>query len=313
MICMDNIMKIFIQSLILIFALNSNCYSDDKISKITNPTEVAVELPNSSGIPKELQGLQWNRWTSKNFTVCAINDAQAQYLHKHLELVKVWIFARWGMYDVDFSSECKIIGVDDPVLFKKLFNLDSTYVEVRRDSNGKIKETIIFILLKDKPSLTVPIPLTHICMVEFGQKYNVKLPLWAQKGMGQLNGTIDQIKERIAEIKPILDNNEPIYFSKGLMEMDEDSYTKLDDGKKRLYDNCSLIMCLMIRKEFGQDSYLKLMKGTTEAPPEIALKNVLKFENYNLFDKSFKRYITDIARDIVAGKTPDNYLQIKEK
>lgn len=274
---------------------------------------MTTELVNSAAVPKELDGLQWNRWTSKNFTVCALNDTQAQYLNKHLELVKGWCLARWGLYDIDFSVECKVIGVDDPVLFKKLFNLDDTRVEIRRDSSGKIKETVIFLLMSGQPSETIPVPLTEVCMAEFAQRYGTKFGIWAHRGMCQLNGTIQQIKGRIVEVKPLLERNDPLFFSKGLLEMDADSYKNLDSDKQRLYDNCAMIYCLMIRKEFGQDEFLSMLKSSSENAPEAAMQNVLKFDGYGAFDKTFKRYLIDLTNEVSSGKTPDQYLQIREK
>jgi hypothetical protein len=112
----------------------SPCFSQD-IVKVVSPVEVTTEV----SVPKELNGLQWNRWTSKNFVVCAINDAQAQYLHKHLELVKGWAFSRWGIPDMDFSTECKIIGVDDPVLFKKLEDAPNLLLRSQTASNAALR------------------------------------------------------------------------------------------------------------------------------------------------------------------------------
>lgn len=305
----------------LVLLAGAPCYAQERITKVYGPREVRSEMRVSAAVPKEIEGLQWNRWTSKNFVVCSLNDTQAQYLHKHLELVKGWVFARWGLYDIELSANddaertprTKLICVDDPVLFKKLFNIDSTRVEVRRDENGRIKESVIFLLLNGPPSKCVPGPLTEVCMAEFAQKYNTKFGLWATRGMTTLNGSIDQIRERIAEIKPLIDRNEPLYFSKGLMEMDRDQYAKLPDDKKRLYDNCSMMFCLLVRKEFGQDLYLKTLKAASEGSPEAALRDVLKFNDYGHFDRSFKRFMTDLSRDVAAGKTPDAYLQIKEK
>lgn len=304
-----------ILTLLAVLAFGAPCFGQEAIVKVKNPAEVRAEyFGGSSSVPKEIEGLQWNRWTSKNFVVCSLDDTQAQYLHKHLELVKGWAFARWGLMDLDFSAECKVIVVDRPELFKKLFNIDSTRVEVRRDSStGKITSTVIFLLCNDSPSKIVPIPLTQVCMAEFAQRYNAKVGTWAYRGMAQLNGTIPQIKDRVVAMKPVIDRNEPLFFSKGLMEMDVEQYGKLDAGKQRLYDDCAMLFCLLVRKEHGQDKYLKLMKRAGETSPEAALKEVLGFTDYDHFDRTMKRYIIDLTRDVSAGKTPDHYLQIREK
>jgi hypothetical protein len=299
--------------LAILFSLLCGEAFAEQMTKVVQPVEVKKEFFTSSVTPKEFDGLQWNRWTSQNFVVCALNDGQAQYLNRHLELVKSWVFVRWGIPDINFSIPCKIIGVDDPNLFKKLFGIDSTRVEVRRDSNGKIKETVIFLLMSDKPSETVPMPLTQVCLAEFSQKFGVKVPPWIERGMSQLNGTIAQIRLQIADIKPFIERNDPLYFSKGLFETDSVSYAKLDVAKKKLFDDCSMIACLMIRKEFGQDAYLKTMKGLSEGGLESVLQSVLMFKGYDDFDRNLKRFYTDITRDVASGKTPDHYLQIKEK
>lgn len=300
-------------TLIFVFMFFNVSYGQEKIIKVFNPDEVRVEIKNSNVLPKELEGLSWNRWTSKNFIVCSLNDPQAQYLHRHLELVKGWTFARWGMYDIDLSVPCKLICVDSKDLFKKLFNLEKTKIEIRRDSDGRINETVIFMLIDGPPSQTTPIPLTEICLAEFAQKYNADFGVWSLKGMSNLNGSLEQIREKLIQIKPILEKNEPLFFSKGILEMTPDQYKALSEDKKNLFNNCSIAFCLMIRKEFGQDMYLKLLQKTCEINPEEALIGVLKFKNYEDFDKTLKRYYTDLINDIYLGKTPNSYLQIRER
>lgn len=303
----------FLRLLSIIFITTTSIFGQDEITKVSSPEEVKLEVTKSNGLPKELEGLSWNRWTSKNFVVCSLNDPQAQYLHKHLELVKGWTFSRWGMYDIDLSVPCKLICVDNKDIYKKLFNLNNTKVEIRKNGGGKIIETVIFLLIDGPPSHTVPIPLTEICMAEFAQKYNGNFGVWTYKGMSYLNGTLDQIRKNILDIKPLLDKNEPLFYSKGLLEMDYERYRLLSDEQKSTFNSCSTVFALMIRKEFGQEKFLKFLQKTAENAPEQALKEILLFEDYDKFDKVFKRYMVDLTNDISVGRTPDSYLQIKEK
>lgn len=302
-------MKVLL-GLLLFCAAANLCRAADGVVRVVKPLEVVAEL-GTTPLPKELDGLQWNRWTSKNFVVCALNDTQAQYLYNHLESVKTWIFTRWGLPDTDFSVPCKVIGVDDPSLFTKLFRLDHTRVEVRVDDAGKIKETVIFLLINDAPSKTVPVPLTEVCFAEWGRRYGRPLPVWAERGMGLLNGTVGQIKERLAEVRVPLGRNDPLYFSKGLAEMTRESYGELDAAKRRLFDNCAMAFCLLVRKEFGQDAFLKLLRGADR--PEAMIRECLRFDGYDQFDRTLKRYLTDLTSDAASGKTPDGYLQVREK
>lgn len=280
-------------------------------SLATVPIEVKAEL-KIAAISKEIEGLQWNRWTTKNFVICALNDKQSQYVNEHIEEIKTWLLKRWGLLDIDFSSPCKIICVDNADLFKKFFNIDSSKAEVRRDSDGKIKETVIFLLTNDIPSRTIPMPLSEICLAEFAQKMGSKFNMWVYRGMTNLNGAIPQIKNKILEMKPLVDKDEPIYFSKGLLEMSSEQYDKLTIDKKNIYDANSTVFCLLLRKEFGQDKFLRFLKQSGDNP-EKAVQEVLGFQSYSEFDKSLKRFMIDLLNDLSSGKTPETYLEIREK
>lgn len=303
----------FLKSLAVLLVLwTAPCFAGGEIQKVSLPREVRYEL-RTEMIPKEIEGKVWNRWTTKNFVVCSLDDRQAQYLHKHLEFVKAWAFSRWGLFDVDFSAECKLICVNDPELFEKMFRIKETKVEVRKGPNGKIKESVIFLLINDSPSRTVPIPLSEICMAEFSQKYNANFGWWAYRGFSLLNGSIDQVKSQLSQLGPTIQNNQLMYFSKGLLEMTESEYRKLDSNKKRLYDQSAMAFCLLVRKEMGQDTFHHFLKKSSDANPEAAVKEVLKFNDYTHFDSTFKRYMIDLTNDLAQNKTPDGYLQIREK
>lgn len=303
----------FLRNLAIILCfLSTPLLAQEPIKKVRNPVELQQEVYLAkTAIPKEIEGLQWNRWTSKNFVVLAINDRYAEYLNTHLELVKTWTLGRWGLFDVDFSVPCKMICVDDPVLYEKLFKLKQSKVEVRRDEQGRIKETVIFLLANTAPSHAVPSPLAEACLAEFGQKHNTNFGFWLYRGTSLLNGSLEQIRGRVVGMRQPLTANQPIYFSKGLLEMKREDYLKLSDDQKQLYDSCAMVFCLMIRKEYGQDKFHHLMKDSS-VNPEAALKAHTKFDSYDLFDRTFKRYMIDLANGINSGKTPDHYLQIYE-
>lgn len=302
----------FLQIPILLIALSSYCVAQEPIRKVSLPIEVKNELLTSD-VPSEIEGKVWNRWTSENFTVLSLSDIQAQYLHKHLELVKVWAFSRWGLYDIDFSAECKLICVDDPTLFEKMFKLKRSKVEIRRDANGQIKESVIFLLVNDAPSHTVPVPLMEVCLAEFSQKYNTTFGVWSYRGMSLLNGPLDQIREDIYDFAPLVTANKPIFFGSGLFTMGQDKYSKSEEERQELYDMSAMIFCLMVRKEFGQDKFHWFLRRSSADGAEIALKEVLGFEGIDDFDRTFRRYMIDLTRDVRSNKTPDSYLQIREK
>jgi hypothetical protein len=301
----------FLQIPILLLVFTS--YSlGEPIRKVSLPLEVRYEL-RTSDVPREIEGKVWNRWTSENFTVLSLSDIQAQYLHKHLELVKVWTFSRWGLYDTDFSAECKLICVDDPALFEKMFKLTRSKVEIRLDSDGEIKETVIFLLVNEAPSHTVPVPLMEVCLAEFSQKYDANFGMWAYRGMSLLNAPLDQIREDIYDFAPLVAANKPIFFGSGLFTMGRDQYSKSEEERQELYDMSAMIFCLMVRKEFGQDKFHWFLRRSSADGVETALKEVLGFDGIDDFDRTFRRYMIDLTRDVRSNKTPDSYLQIREK
>jgi hypothetical protein len=214
------------------------------------------------------------------------------------------------MPDVDLSSECRLICVDDKDLYKKLFGLTESKVEIRRDKNGKINLSVIFLLLNDKPSKTIPIPLTEVCIAELEQQYDVKLNLCSRRGISLLNGTLGDIRNNVLLLYTMVKNNNEIYFSKGLLTFDAAKYNKETVENRITYDCCAMVFCLMLRKEFGEDKFIQFLRSPN---PETALLEVYGFSSLDQFDNAFKQYIMDIGQDISNEKTPNEYLQITPK
>lgn len=300
------IKNIILSTFILFSTVGFAFAQPNMITKVKMPTEI-LEVAHKTKSDSDIEDLVWNRWTSKNFVVLCLNDLQAKYLHDHLELVKSWIFSRWGMYDIDFSKECRVICVDDPALFKKFFGLTESKFEKRKDID------VLFLLVDDSPSKTIPIPLSKACLSEFAENYKTNFPWWAYVGMSELNGSISQIKQSMIEINNSIKSNNPMFFSEGLMEMTEVEYRKLSPEKRAIFDRNAAAFCLMIRKEFGQNKFLLFLKECSDGNSKVALKNVLGFDSQNEFDGSFKRYMADLSQDCLLGKTPDSYLQIKPR
>lgn len=304
-------MKLF-SAILISLVMCSMCFAED-ISKVSLPLEVKEEMKISGDDPS-IQGKQWNRWESENFVVCALNDTQTQYLHEHLELVKAWALTRWGLGDAPFTAECRLLCVDDAAMFEKLFGLKKSTAEIRRSADGKIKLSIIYLLTDNKPSRVVPVPLTEVCISEFNQRWSEYWGWWAYRGMSILNGSIDQIKSNLINLNDDIKENRTVYFGKSLFEMTREQYLALPADKQEAFDRSSVVLCLMVRKEFGQEKSLRLLKKTANrSDPELALQELYRFKNYADFDLTFKKYMADLCHDIAIGKTPVSYLQIKEK
>jgi hypothetical protein len=160
------------------------------------------------------------------------------------------------------------------------------------------------------PSATVPVPVSKVCLAEFAQKHNVKLSPWAYEGISNLNGSISQIKESVNRIKKYIDNDEPLFFSKGLLEFNEELYSKLTQEDKKRFGDCSTAFCLMIRKEFGQNQFHKILKSEKGIK---GFEEILHFKGYTDLDKSFKQYLFDIIKEVGTNNVPDEYLQIQNR
>ena len=253
----------------------------------------------------EIKDLEWHRWTTENFTVLALEEDQGLFMARNIEKIKTWVMKRWGFPNVDFSSECRVICVPTKTLMKKLFRIEDSRAEVRKESN-KITMSAVWLLLDDSPSEVVPECLTTPCLSEFDQKHGLRLRTWVYRGVSRLNNTVPLIRTQLAMLR----EHKELFFSKAMFAMDEDGYMKLSKEEKELFDTQSLALCLLIRKEFGQDVLHEFMKSSSD--PDGVLRRI-GFNGYSQFDASYLRYMKDLNADILNSKTPDSYLDIKPK
>lgn len=255
-----------------------------------------------------IKGKVWNRWTSNNFSVHAITNDQGKYLKNNLEGVKKWILTRWGLNDIAFDVDVKLWCVGDRKLFEALYpTLKNSKVEVRKE-NGKVKVIEAFLLLNDNPSRVLPGPITEICIALFEKKHNVKFGWWAYRGMASLNGTETQIRAKLKILAPEITGNKSIFLSKTLLNTTKGDYAKLTFQEKKIFDGEAMVLCLLLRKEFGQIRMLYFLK---EIDPEKGMQIIYGFRSYDHFDASFYRYMKDLVSDVMNGKTPSHYLLIQ--
>ena len=305
---LDMLMRKTISLFVVLFF--TSCLFAHNPSSVTGPSLVYPEGVSHKEEDPEIKNLVWHRWTTKNFTILSINYQQGKWLADNLEEVKSWCLARWGFPDFDFSKECRIFCVDDPKLLKKLFDVDSSKVEVRRN-DGKVELSAIWMLLNGQPASTVPIPLSRVCWAEFEQKYGASLGWWAYRGMSLLNGTLPQIKSNFLNLNNVIQADLPVYLSRNLFTMTEDQYNMNSKKNQEIFDLQSMALCLMLRKEFGEAKMQGFLRISAKNETENVLKLVYGFTGYDQFDISFVRYMRDLSRDIKESKTPDDYLNIQ--
>lgn len=271
-----------------------------------------VLQPIGSEVPSDpaLKDLVWNRYTTKNFTIMSIDNAQGKWMSENIDNIKTWCVERWGFPDFQFTKECRIFCVPNKVLFKKLFNLDESKVEIRR-KDGTIEITAMWLVLDDKPARVIPRQLTQICFAEFEQKHNVALPFFAKHGMGILNGTIPDIRNDMVYLGGVVQKDQPIFVSEKMFSMTEDEYSKSTAENKKIFDCQAAALCLLLRKEFGEAKMQGFLRMTTRNSPKDVLYVVYGFTSYAQFDQSYLRFMKDLSREVGQQRTPDSYLEIR--
>jgi len=302
--------KIAMLLLIFLFFLSASISraDDEEIEKLIS--HLSLPMPTGMKVPSdpELKNLVWHKLSTKNFTILSLDPKHGQYLQQNIEKMKQWVLARWGLPDIDFTAECRVLCVPDKKLMKKLFNLETSVAEVRKDK-GKITLSVLWLVLDGNPAETVPTPLSVVCLNEFGQKYNFEMPLWAVRGMSYLNSTLFQIKTQLAAIDEYYKVNSQMYFSKALFSMTEEEWRKESVEKRLMFDREAVALCLLLRKEFGQRAFVEFL----QAGPSIEsnFSKTYGFKGFSEFDATLNRYMKHLSADVITNKTPNSYLQIQ--
>jgi len=286
--------------LLLIFVTNP-VFAQDLAQDLPQGAKVKITDPELAGYSEDLS---WHRWTTKNFTIMSISEEQGNWMFKNIEDVNTWCVNRWGINKFSFPVECRVFCVPNKELFKKLFSSELSKVEYRKNENI----VAVWLVLDDKPEKNLPVYLTQAILYELEVKINNKISWALIKGMSVLNEPIADIKEKLLENKKFINNDTPMFFSKALLEMTEDVYYEQTKENRNIFDCQSAAFCLLLRKEFGEQKFLKLLTEPTEY--EKFVEQTYGFKDYNQLDSSFKRYMLDLANDIDKNKTPDSYLLI---
>ena len=284
------------------------------LAMISSSQIVAQEIISPVGVPAitdpVLKDLAWNRYATKSFVIMSIDDAQGKWMSDNLEVIKIWCLERWGFPDFQFTKECRVFCVPNKALLKKLFNLDESKAEIRR-TNGKIEISAMWLVLDDKPTRVIPAQLTKICFAEFEQKHNVNIPFFAKNGMSLLNGIIPDIRGHIVSLGNTVQKDQPIFVSEKMFAMTEDEYVKQTPENKKIFDQQSVALCLLLRKEFGEAKLQGFLRMSVRNTPKDVLQVVYGFNSYAQFDQSYLRFMKDLSRELSQQRTPDSYLEIR--
>lgn len=281
-------------------------------------TEVPLPVGHTTPQDPDLQNKTWNRWETDNFVILSLDANQGAYLYENIEKIKVWVFTRWGLPDIEFPKRvyksgqlaepgCMLVCVPSKDYLNKLFRLKASQSEIQTDNQGKITRSVAWVSLDKTPAESLPSSITTICLKEFEQQTNARFKPWLYRGMSHLNATLLQVRESLSPLAAQVQQNQQMHFSKSLFEMSEEDWSKLNQSQQQLFDSEATAMCLLLRKEFGQSNFLTFLRNGAS---EQSLKTAFGFSSYNELDATFKRYMYHLSNDINSQKTPDHYLQV---
>lgn len=284
------IMKKYVEFLILFFLTTSIVCAQD----------IIYPYGANAPVDSDIKNLEWNRYSNDDIVILSIDNEQGKWLNSNIESMRFWCLGRWGFPESRFTKECRIFCVPNKQLLKKLFNLEQSKFELRKDV------TAIWFSMEDGPSSILPPLLTQICLSEFEIKHNVKFGLWFKHGISQLNGVTSDIRKNITNLK-----QQSVLTSEKIFTMTEEDYFKENVEIRRIFDKQSLILCVMLRKEFGEAKLQGFLRIASNNKSQDVLRVVYGFSGFVHFDKQYYRFIQDLASDVLNNKTPDAYLEIK--
>lgn len=250
-------------------------------------------------VQNDFQDLVWNRYTTENFTILSIENKQGKWLSYNIENIKSWCLKRWGLPNIKFEKECRIMVVPNKELLKKLFNISESKYEARI-VDGKLEIIALWLSLDSEEDLvdTVPYFVTICSLLEIDQKFNTKSNVFLTKGMAELNRSLVKIKKNLKAAN-IDDKDIVNTLSLDVKKMSRDDL-----------NNKSLIVSLMLRKEFGESRFLRFLFSNKNTKDSLGL--IYGFDP-DSFSKSYNRYFKDISREIKDNKVPDFYLQVEKR
>lgn len=269
-------MKLFYFLLFFIFAFSVHAQGPN----LPFPEQAKVEN-KSPEIPDDLKGLVWNKWDTKNFVIISIDKNQGLYLKNNLEKIKTNLITRWGLDDFDFSSDCKIVCVSNDKLLKRIFKLDIPKFEVRKNKDNKIELSAIWFSLEDYKSDIPLLEIMSVCMAEY--QLNNKIPNFCNQGMCFLSQDPNSIKHEILKNKDSLSNFD---------------FSKMTDVQ-------SAVVCLLMRKEYGQDNFIKYLNYQNFS--------CYGFESEEKFRSTLDRYCVHLLEDLENNITPKHYIEINRR
>jgi hypothetical protein len=293
-------MRIFFLLLALLFS--SNSYANEFLT---------VDPPELND--PELKGMQWNRWVAGKFTILSVDDAVGEKLASSTNAIKSNILAKWNFADFEFAHECRVFCVPNKSMLKKLFGRTENTFENRLGTEDNL--VAIWLILPDVSSTTSSEIYPFFAKAIFSEYESiaqVSLGHWFVNGASELCGSPVGVRERLSSL-PLAVQGGEIFFSKSLLEMNQEKYAQLPKATKTLYEAESVALCLMLRQEFGYVKLNSFLKNSMGQNYDSVFPRVYGFKDCKDFDSKFSIYLKDLSKCYKEDRIPDIYLTIGEK
>lgn len=242
------------------------------------------------------KNLQWNRYTTKNFTIISIDNNEGKWLSNNLDGIKEKCINRWGITNSELSAECRIMVVNNKELFKKFFNLSDSRVEFRKKDN-KTDIIGVWLCIENHNHEDLEKVISQICFQDILNKKGLNKK-FLEEGISLLAQNPQSIKELLKNVSADI----------SIINKTDDEYKKLPEEDKRNFQVNSAAICLMLKKEFGEKNFLKLM-FFKDSDNISQILSVYNYKDKDELEKTFKRYCSDLKKCIEKNQINDRYLK----
>lgn len=271
----------------------------------SNICHAQISLPSSLKENNEeiVKKLQWNRYEIGKFSILSIDDAQGKWLGENIEKIKHYSMHKWGFNDFKFSKECRIFCVPSESLLKTLFGINESRIEIREDL------TVMWLVLNDTPKISVYPYVEIATLSEYANAGNIYFKFWFKRACFLLNKPKQDSKSLIKDFNTILVKNDNIFTIESILNFTESDYNKQTPINKKIFDQQVVILCLMLRKEFGEIKFKSFLKFDNKG--DGAIRVVYKYKSYLHFEEQYIKYSRDLTKDVLNNRMPDFYLEIE--
>lgn len=260
--------------------------------------EPIVVMPGGGTIKN---GKAWRQQETANFQIFSLKEEQGRAVASSVEEIKLWTMIRWGIETKNrplvFSKKYRIIVVPDQSSLKDLFQLEQAYAETGTTS-------ACWVVFDSNITCSLCVFLTEFCLNEYEQQNHIVIAYWARRGMSILNGDPERIRKLLSPVASYVAADRKMFFSESLFTISKDSLLQSTSDNISLYDKEVALLCLMLRKEFGQRRFMMMIADSSAE----SLFAATGYESYSKFDLALKRYLYYASNDMARGRMPDSYL-----